>query len=128
MREVDRLRRQLESTLDGDPWYGTAVSQILEGVEAVEAAAHPVKVRIQSAAELDALVVPHRTQSAVRIQSGSSSRTLRRGRTKQVVACVEARTVLRLKATGRRSRPRAPSRGSRLDRRWTVLTRASQLR
>jgi uncharacterized damage-inducible protein DinB len=43
VREVDRLRRELEATLDGDPWYGTAVSQILAGVEASHAAAHPVK-------------------------------------------------------------------------------------
>ena len=43
MREVDRLRCALEATLDGDPWYGTAVSQMFEGVEASQAAAHPVK-------------------------------------------------------------------------------------
>jgi uncharacterized damage-inducible protein DinB len=43
MREVDRLRRELEATFEGDPWYGSAVSRILEGVEASQAAAHPVE-------------------------------------------------------------------------------------
>lgn len=42
MREVDRLRRALETTLDGDPWYGSSVSRIIEGVDASQAAAHPV--------------------------------------------------------------------------------------
>jgi uncharacterized damage-inducible protein DinB len=43
MREVDRLRKELDATLGGDPWYGTAVSRILDGVDAGHAAAHPVK-------------------------------------------------------------------------------------
>ena len=43
MREVDRLRRELEATFDGDPWYGSAVSRILDGVDESQAAAHPVK-------------------------------------------------------------------------------------
>ena len=43
MREVDRLRRVLEATLDGDPWYGSAVARILEGVEASHAAARPIE-------------------------------------------------------------------------------------
>jgi uncharacterized damage-inducible protein DinB len=43
MREVERLRRELEATLDGDPWYGLAVSRILEGIDASKAAAYPVK-------------------------------------------------------------------------------------
>ena len=42
-REVDRLRRGLDATMGGDPWYGTAVSRILDGVDAEHAAAHPVK-------------------------------------------------------------------------------------
>jgi uncharacterized damage-inducible protein DinB len=42
MREVDRLRRALEATLDGDPWYGSAVARILEGVDASRAAARPI--------------------------------------------------------------------------------------
>ena len=43
MRDVDRLRRELDATIGGDPWYGTAVSRILDGVDAGHAAAHPVK-------------------------------------------------------------------------------------
>ncbi len=43
MQEAERLRRELESTMDGDPWYGSAVARILEGIEAPAAAAHPVK-------------------------------------------------------------------------------------
>jgi hypothetical protein len=43
VREVDRLRRELEATFDGDPWYGSAVSRILDGVDESQAAAHPVK-------------------------------------------------------------------------------------
>lgn len=43
MREVDRLRRVLEATLEGDPWYGSAVARILEGVGATQAAARPIQ-------------------------------------------------------------------------------------
>ena len=43
MREVERLGRELDATFDGDPWYGLAVSRILEGIDASMAAAHPVK-------------------------------------------------------------------------------------
>jgi uncharacterized damage-inducible protein DinB len=43
MREVDRLRRELDATLGGDPWYGSAVLRILDGIDAGQAAAHPVK-------------------------------------------------------------------------------------
>ena len=42
MREVDRLRQELDATMSGDPWYGTAVLRILNGIEAGHAAAHPV--------------------------------------------------------------------------------------
>ena len=42
MREVERLRRELMTTLNGDPWYGSAVSSILDGIEAKMAAAHPI--------------------------------------------------------------------------------------
>jgi uncharacterized damage-inducible protein DinB len=42
VREVDRLRRQLEATIDGDPWYGLAVTRILAGVDAGQAAARPI--------------------------------------------------------------------------------------
>ena len=42
MREVERLRRELDATLEGDPWYGLAVSRILEGIDASRAAAHPI--------------------------------------------------------------------------------------
>lgn len=42
MREVERLRRELTATLSGDPWYGSAVSNILDGIDADTAAAHPI--------------------------------------------------------------------------------------
>jgi uncharacterized damage-inducible protein DinB len=42
VREVDRLRRALETTLDGDPWYGSSVSRIIERIDASQAAAHPI--------------------------------------------------------------------------------------
>lgn len=42
MREVERLRRELIATLNGDPWYGPAVSNTLDGIDADSAAAHPV--------------------------------------------------------------------------------------
>jgi uncharacterized damage-inducible protein DinB len=42
VREVDRLRRALEATLDGDPWYGSSVSRMVDGVDPSQAAAHPV--------------------------------------------------------------------------------------
>lgn len=41
MREVDRIRQVLEATFDGDPWYGSSISRILDGVDAVQAAARP---------------------------------------------------------------------------------------
>jgi len=43
VREVERLRRELMATLDGDPWYGSAVSHLLDGISADTAAAHPIK-------------------------------------------------------------------------------------
>ena len=43
MPEAERLRRELDATFDGDPWYGLAVSRILEGIDPSKAAAHPVK-------------------------------------------------------------------------------------
>ena len=43
MQETERLRRELETTMDGDPWYGSAVARILDGIEAPGAAAHPIK-------------------------------------------------------------------------------------
>ena len=39
---MDRLRRELDATIGGDPWYGSAVLRILDGVDAGHAAAHPV--------------------------------------------------------------------------------------
>jgi uncharacterized damage-inducible protein DinB len=42
VREVERLRRELMATLNGDPWYGPAVSNILDGIAADMAAAHPI--------------------------------------------------------------------------------------
>lgn len=43
MQEVERLRRELEATMDGDPWYGSAVARILDGIDAPRAAARPIK-------------------------------------------------------------------------------------
>jgi uncharacterized damage-inducible protein DinB len=42
MRETERLRREVLSTLSGDPWYGSSVLHILEGMRAGAAAAHPI--------------------------------------------------------------------------------------
>ena len=42
MREVERLGREVMATLNGDPWYGSAVSNILDGIAADAAAAHPI--------------------------------------------------------------------------------------
>ena len=42
VREVERLRRELMATLNGDPWYGSAVLNILDGIDANQAAAHPI--------------------------------------------------------------------------------------
>jgi uncharacterized damage-inducible protein DinB len=43
VQEAERLRRALEATIDGDPWYGSPVARILDGVDAVAAAAHPIR-------------------------------------------------------------------------------------
>ena len=43
MQEAERLRRELEATMNGDPWYGSAVARILDGIDASAAAAHPIK-------------------------------------------------------------------------------------
>jgi uncharacterized damage-inducible protein DinB len=43
VQEAERLRRELETTMDGDPWYGSAVARILDGIDAPGAAAHPIK-------------------------------------------------------------------------------------
>ena len=42
MSESARLRRELESTMDGDPWYGSPIARILDGIDAASAAAHPI--------------------------------------------------------------------------------------
>jgi uncharacterized damage-inducible protein DinB len=42
VREVQRLQRELMATLNGDPWYGSAVVNILDGIDAEQAAAHPI--------------------------------------------------------------------------------------
>jgi len=41
--ETQRLRRELESTMDGDPWYGSPLARILDGIDAPGAAAHPIR-------------------------------------------------------------------------------------
>ena len=42
MREVDRLVAEVERTIEGDPWYGSSLLRILEGLNASAAAAHPI--------------------------------------------------------------------------------------
>jgi uncharacterized damage-inducible protein DinB len=42
MRDVDRLGGEVLNTLDGDPWYGSAVLRLLDGVVAGAAVAHPI--------------------------------------------------------------------------------------
>jgi uncharacterized damage-inducible protein DinB len=39
---ADRLIDQLERAFDGDPWYGSSMTAVLEGVDARQAAARPI--------------------------------------------------------------------------------------
>lgn len=41
MREVDRIREQLQRVYNGDAWYGPSLRAALEGVDAGQAAARP---------------------------------------------------------------------------------------
>lgn len=41
MRGMEGIIDQLQRSLDGDPWHGASMREILEGVTAREAAAHP---------------------------------------------------------------------------------------
>jgi uncharacterized damage-inducible protein DinB len=43
VNEPERLGRELDATMSGDPWYGTAVLRILDGIDADKAAAHPIE-------------------------------------------------------------------------------------
>jgi hypothetical protein len=40
--ELQRLEDQLERALEGEAWHGPSVLEILEGVSAHQAAAHPI--------------------------------------------------------------------------------------
>jgi uncharacterized damage-inducible protein DinB len=40
--ELDRLEEQLRRALEGEAWHGPSVLEILEGVTAAQAAAHPI--------------------------------------------------------------------------------------
>ena len=40
--ELRRLEEQLERTLEGGAWHGPSVLEVLEGVTAAQAAAHPI--------------------------------------------------------------------------------------
>ena len=40
--EVSRIAKLSRHTLDGQPWYGTALCKLLAGVTAEKAAAHPI--------------------------------------------------------------------------------------
>lgn len=42
MREVERLADLVERVVDGDPWHGSNVVTLLDGLTAIEAARHPV--------------------------------------------------------------------------------------
>jgi uncharacterized damage-inducible protein DinB len=41
MNEVQRIVDQLRRAFEGEAWHGPAVMQILEGITAAQAAAHP---------------------------------------------------------------------------------------
>lgn len=42
MSEVNRIRNQFERAFAGEAWHGPAVLELLEGVTAAQAAAHPI--------------------------------------------------------------------------------------
>jgi uncharacterized damage-inducible protein DinB len=42
MSEIERIVDQLDREHSGDPWHGSPIASILEGITATEAAAHPV--------------------------------------------------------------------------------------
>ena len=42
MTEVSRIVDQLEREFDGDPWHGSPLEAILEGIDAKRAAARPI--------------------------------------------------------------------------------------
>lgn len=42
MSEVERIRNQFQRAFDGEAWHGPSVRQLLEGVTAEQAAAHPI--------------------------------------------------------------------------------------
>jgi uncharacterized damage-inducible protein DinB len=42
VQEAERLGRELDATMEGDPWYGSSVARILDGIDAASAAAHPI--------------------------------------------------------------------------------------
>jgi uncharacterized damage-inducible protein DinB len=54
MSERDRIRDQMEQAYRGNAWHGSAVLELLKGVSAKHAAAHPIE-NAHSIAEL----VPH---------------------------------------------------------------------
>lgn len=41
-REVERLRAEVEGTIAGDPWYGSPVSAVLQGIDAAAARTRPI--------------------------------------------------------------------------------------
>jgi uncharacterized damage-inducible protein DinB len=42
MTEAEKIVDQLERSFRGDPWYGSSVTVVLEGVTATTAASHPI--------------------------------------------------------------------------------------
>ena len=45
MTEIDAIRAELRAALAGDPWHGSSLAAILEGIDAEAAAAHAVTGR-----------------------------------------------------------------------------------
>lgn len=42
MREIERIEEQLRRAFEGGAWHGPSVLEVLEGVTATQAAAHPI--------------------------------------------------------------------------------------
>jgi hypothetical protein len=41
--EVSRIALLSQEAFDGEPWYGTSLCKLLEGLTAERAAAHPIR-------------------------------------------------------------------------------------
>jgi hypothetical protein len=45
VNEVEAIRGELRASLAGDPWHGSSLAAVLQGIDAAAAAAHPVPGR-----------------------------------------------------------------------------------